>query len=291
MTKTGYFPGCSLHGTAIEYNESLQAVSQLFDLELNEIKDWNCCGATAAHSMNSMLGVALPARILALAENQNIDEFVVPCAACFSRIANAKHEMHVDEKYKSKVPEIIEMDYKGSSQPINVIDFIEKYFKTDLINKIVNPLNIKVACYYGCLLTRPPKLTKVERYEDPMMMEDIMKILGAEPIDWAFKTECCGAGFSVSHTESVARLSAKILEDAAHRGAEAIIVACPMCQSNLDMRRADINKYLGRNIDIPVLYISEAIGLALGIDQKKLGLNKHTVPFSFKKIAINEEVA
>jgi len=275
--KVGYFPGCSLHGTAVEYEESLQEVCKVFDIQLVEIKDWNCCGATAAHSLNKLLSLALPARTLALAEQQGFDEILVPCAACFSRMATTFHELKFDEAMRLKVPEVIEMEYKGTAKPMNLIDFINKYITPQLESKVVKPLDKSVACYYGCLLVRPPKLAGYERYEDPLMMEEIMKKIGAKPIEWAFKTECCGAGLSVTRTDIVGKLSGKILDDAVSRGAQTVIAACPMCQSNLDMRRKSINEYLNRKDETPILFITQAIGLALGIDRKKLGLDRHIV--------------
>lgn len=275
--KIGYFPGCSLHGTAIEYNESLINVCSAFGYELEEIKDWNCCGATAAHSLNKMLSIALPARTLALAEKQGYDEILVPCAACYSRMLTAWHEIKTDEKLKKQIPELIEMEYHGTAKPMSILDFISKYIAPNLKDKVVTPLNKTVACYYGCLLVRPNKLVNFDRYEDPTAMEEILTLIGAKPIDWAFKTECCGAGMSVPRTDIVGKLSGKILEDASHRGAEAIIAACPMCQSNLDMRRKSIDLYLGEKIEIPVLYITQAIGLAIGISGDKLGTGKHFV--------------
>ncbi len=276
--KIGYYPGCSLKGTAKEYDESLHAVALRFGIELVEVKDWNCCGATAAHSLNKNLSIALPARDLALAEAQGFDELLVPCAACYSRLATARHEFRHDEKVRAELPKIIEMPYTGKCKPINVIEFLEKYIVPELGGKVEKSLGFKAACYYGCLLVRPPKIAEVERYENPDMMEKIMKALGAEPIDWAFKTECCGAGLSIAKSDIIGKLSGRIMEDAVDRGAEAVIVACPMCQSNLDMRRGEINGYLSKKINAPVLFITQAIGLALGASRTELGLDRHIVP-------------
>ncbi len=284
--KIGYFPGCSLKGTAREYEESLLAVAKEFDIELVEINDWNCCGATAAHSLNKLLSVALPARTLALAEQQGFDEIVVPCAACYSRLLSAWHEVKLDESLRNKIPNIIEMPFNSSVKPMNIIDFIYKYIAPKLKDKVKKPFLNKVACYYGCLLVRPPKLVEVERYEDPLMMEEVVKELGASPIDWAYKTECCGAGLSVSRTDIVGKLSGKIVADAVDRGAEAIVVACPMCQSNLDMRRSSIEDYLNKKVDTPVLFITQVIGLSIGLKIEELGINRHIVPM--KEILLNK---
>jgi heterodisulfide reductase subunit B len=169
------------------------------------------------------------------------------------------------------------MDYRGTTKLLNVIEWIDKYIIPKLDEKIVKPFDHKVACYYGCLLVRPNKVLNYDRAEDPQTMDVVMSKIGATPIDFAFKTECCGAGFSVSRTDIVSKLSGKIIEDAQHRGAEAMIVACPMCHSNLDMRRPDINKYWKTEFDMPVMFVTQAIGLAIGLSAKEVGLQRHFV--------------
>ncbi|HNQ59190.1 MAG TPA: CoB--CoM heterodisulfide reductase iron-sulfur subunit B family protein [Bacteroidales bacterium] len=284
--KLGFYPGCSLEGSSREYNESTIAIAEKFDIELVQIPDWNCCGATAAHNLDKKLSLLLPARNLVLAEEGGLKDVVVPCAACFSRLSTTHHELLLDEELRHQVDNIFGKHYKGSIRILNVIQFIHEYILEKLDEKIVNEFRNKVACYYGCLLVRPHKILNFDRTEDPQTMDLVMKKLGAEPIDWAYKTECCGAGFSVSFTDAVSKLSGKIVEDAIHRGAEAIIVACPMCQSNLDMRRCGIDKYLGKRTNIPVLYITQAIGLALGMNMKQLGLHRHFVPVNFDKFKL-----
>jgi heterodisulfide reductase subunit B2 len=273
----GFYPGCSLMGSSREYNESVLALVRKFDIKLEEINDWNCCGATAAHNMNKELSLALPSRIIALAEQQGLDEILVPCAACYSRLASTVHELQEKEQLKSVISGLIGMELKASVKLINIIQFIDKYILPVLDENIVIPFNHKVACYYGCLLVRPHQVLQFDREEDPRTMDIVMSKIGSDPLNWAFKTECCGAGLSVSRTNTVARLSGKILMDAADRGAEAIIVACPMCHSNLDMRRADINKFNGIKSGMPVLYITQAIGMAVGIKHSDLGLQRHFV--------------
>jgi heterodisulfide reductase subunit B len=274
--KIGFYPGCSLTGSSREYNESVVAVAKALDIELVEIKDWNCCGATAAHSMNEELSLSLPARIMAMAEEQGLTEVVVPCAACYNRLRVTQHELEDDQK-RTRVSDILQLPYKGNLKIINVLQLLETYGADNLKAKVTNPFIHKVACYYGCLLVRPHSILKFDRVEDPQSMDSLIKLIGGKSIDWAFKTECCGGGFSVSRTDLVVKLSGNILKDAADRGAEALIVACPMCQSNLDMRRAAINKTLETPSDIPVIYITQAIGLALGIRAKELGLKRHFV--------------
>ena len=281
--KLGYYPGCSLKGGSREYKESVLAMAKAFDIELVEIPDWNCCGATAAHNMNKELSLSLPARVLALAEREGMSNIVAPCAACYSRLTVSQHELNYDETLKSNIASIIGIEYKGTTRILNIIQFIQEYIIGKLPEKIVKPFQHNVACYYGCLLVRPHSILKFDRVEDPQTMDEVVNKVGGKAIDWAFKTECCGAGMSVSRTDIVARLSGKIVEDAFDRKAEAIIVACPMCHSNLDMRRKEINEYLAKEIEIPVLYISQVIGLAVGLDPKVLGLQRHMVPVSFSE--------
>ena len=273
----GFYPGCSLKGSSREYAESVLAVAEAFNISIEEISDWNCCGATAAHNLNRELSLALPARILSLAEKQGMEEIVVPCAACYSRLSVTKHELSANASLKDRISDINNMEYKGSVKILNIIQMLNKYVAPVLESRVAKPFDHKVACYYGCYLTRPHDILNFDREEDPQTMDELMLKIGATPIDWAFKTECCGAGLSVSRTGSVGRLSGKIIGDASDRGAEAIVVACPMCHSNLDMRRDAINSFLGEKIDIPVLYITQAIGLAVGIDRKALALQRHFV--------------
>jgi heterodisulfide reductase subunit B len=273
----GFYPGCSLQGTAREYNESVKAIAEAFDIELKEIEDWNCCGASAAHSVNKGLSLALPARILALAEQQGFDEVVVPCAACFNRLAVAQYELNEDEGKKAETEKAIEMTFQNNVKIINVIQFIDKYIKDKIVDKMTRKFDHKVACYYGCLLVRPHKIIGFDRVEDPTSMDELMTMIGATSLDWGFKTECCGASLSIARTDLVAKLSGNIMKDAADRGVEAIIVACPMCHSNLDMRRPQIDEYVGKEISTPVIYITQAIGLAVGVTPEKLGLQRHFV--------------
>lgn len=275
--KTGIYPGCSLTGSARDYNESVYSLAEAFGIEFVQIPDWNCCGATAAHNMNKELSLVLPARILALAEKNGLDEVIVPCAACYSRLVVTQHELKKDPELKNHISKVLEMDYRGSTRLLNVIEWIDKYIVPELDEKIVNKFDHKVACYYGCLLVRPNKVLNYDRAEDPQTMDVVMSKLGAIAVDYPYKTECCGAGLSISRTDIVSKLSGKIIEDAEHRGAEAIIVACPMCHSNLDMRRSNINKYWKTEYKIPVIFITQAIGLAIGLSAEKIGLKRHFV--------------
>jgi len=275
--KIGLYPGCSLTGSSREYYESIIAVTKALQIDIVEIPDWNCCGATAAHNLNKELSLSLPARNLALAEREGLADIVVPCAACYSRLSVTQHELHENPVLKNRISEVIEMEYHGTSNVMNIIQFMQKYATKAIEEKKIKPLNMKVACYYGCLMVRPPKILNFDRPEDPQTMEEIMKSLGATPIDWSYKTECCGAAMSIARTDIVGKLSGNIVEDATERGADAIVVACPMCHSNLDMRRPEIEKAMGKKLSIPVIYLSQAIGLSVGLSEKTLGINRHFV--------------
>jgi heterodisulfide reductase subunit B len=275
--KIGFYPGCSLKGTSSEYALSTLAIAKAFDIPITEIEDWNCCGATAAHNLSHDLAWALPARILALSEQQGLAKILVPCAACYNRLSVTQHELAQNSELRQKVEATLGMKLSCSITILNVMQFIEEFIVPQLAEKVTHAFTHKVACYYGCLLVRPHNILQFDRLEDPQSMDKLMRTIGAQTLDWGYKTECCGAGLSVSRTDIVAKLSGKIVKDAADRGAEAIIVACPMCQSNLDMRRPNINSYLQMKIDIPVIYITQAIGLAIGLSEKEMGLQKHFV--------------
>jgi heterodisulfide reductase subunit B len=283
--KIGLFPGCSLVGSSREYCESLQAIAPALDLQLQEVPDWNCCGASAAHTLNHKLALALPARILALADRAGMSELLVPCSACYSRLMITRNALLESDDLRKEISGIIEMECSASVRLLNILEVLARCSTNGFAGKVVRPFKHKVACYYGCYLTRPPKVVKPDREEDPQAMDDLIRVAGGEPIDWAFKVECCGAGLSVSRTDTVARLSGRILDDAAARGAEAVVVACPMCHTNLDLRRAAIEQSTGKHYAMPVLYITQVLGLALGLDERTLGLHRHIVPVELAPVA------
>lgn len=279
--KLGFFPGCSLEGSSKEYNESLQAIAPLLGLELTEVPDWNCCGASAAHNLNHKLALALPARVLALAEQANLARLLVPCSACYSRLALTRDELLHSDELRREMSALIELPVTGRTEVLNALQVLSLCAQDGLAARIRQPFQHKVACYYGCYLTRPAKVATCRRLEDPQEMDDLLRLVGAEPIDWAYKVECCGAGLSVSRTETVAELSGRIVADAVERGAEAIVVACPMCHTNLDLRRDAITRHRHARYTIPVLYVSQVLGLALGAREQDLGLRRHHVPVRF----------
>ncbi|MDO8663136.1 MAG: CoB--CoM heterodisulfide reductase iron-sulfur subunit B family protein [Candidatus Omnitrophota bacterium] len=278
--KYAYYPGCSLHSTAKEYDLSTREVAKALGIELIEIPDWICCGATPAHITMHLLSLALPVKNIIKARAMGSYEIVTCCAACFSRLKTANYFMRTDDEHRQKVEQIVGEPYKGEVKvrhflDVLVNDFGLKNLKGNLVKELKG---LKVACYYGCLLTRPPEITELDDLEDPHLIDDLMRTIGVEPVQWPYKTECCGASFSLTKTDIVLKLSCDILQMAYDEGAQAIVVACPLCQSNLDLRQSTINKKYKKDFNLPIFYFTQLIGLALGIDGKKLGLDKHIVP-------------
>lgn len=274
--KYGFYPGCSLHSTAKEYNSSTKGVAKNFGIELVEIKDWICCGATSGHTTFNYLSLALPAENMNSVKKDGLSELAVCCAACFNRLKVANHVISNEPDKKEKINEIIKSKYDGDIKVKHFLEILVKDYTLEKISeKILKKLNgLKVACYYGCLLVRPDKIMRFDDPENPMIMDNLISALGAEPVDWSFKTECCGASFSLTKTDSVLRLGNDILRGAKETEAECIAVACPLCQSNLDLRQKSIERKYNEKYNLPVFYFTQLVGLALGIDKKELGLEK-----------------
>jgi len=277
--KYAYYPGCSLHSTAKEYDLSAKEVARELGIELVEVSDWICCGATPAHITMHLLSLALPVKNLLQAKKMGSNEVVTCCAACFNRLKTANKAMENNLAHREKVREITGQDYKGEVGVRHYLDILVNTFGLENLSRKVNRKldGLKVACYYGCLLTRPPAVTALDDLEDPHLMDDLMSSIGATPVKWPYKTECCGASFSLTKTDIVLKLSGDILQMACDEGAQVIVVACPLCQSNLDLRQSMINRKFKKNFNIPVLYFTQLVGLALGIEPRNLGLDKHIV--------------
>lgn len=276
--KVGYYPGCSLSGTGKEYDMSFRKVMNALGTELEELNDWCCCGTTPAHATNHLLAAVLPARNLILAKKQKFKEMVAPCAACYSRMIVAAHELETNAGVEKQVTEILGDTIDPDIKVFNIIELFQKIGLEKITENLkVSLKGVKAACYYGCLLTRPFDITKFDDAEHPTSMEEIIKLTGAQPVEWNFKVECCGGAHSIAHKEIVVDLSKKIIDNAKLHGAEVIIVACPMCHSNLDMRQRAIKKEFPLHEEMPVLYLSEFVGLALGLKPKELGLDIHMI--------------
>ncbi|MCH7557773.1 MAG: CoB--CoM heterodisulfide reductase iron-sulfur subunit B family protein [Planctomycetes bacterium] len=275
--KIAYYPGCSLHSTGIEYDLSTKEVCRELGIELVEVKDWICCGSTPAHEYDELMSLALPAKNLALAaQTDESKQICAPCASCYSRLKFAQARLK-DEKLRKDVEQVIDAKFPENIEILNILDVIvEKSVLETVASKVVRNLGgIKVACYYGCLMTRPPKITGKEQFENPTDMESVIETLGAETLDWNMKTFCCGASFALTQTDVVLELTRKVLADAESVGADVISVGCPLCHANLDGRQQQINNKFEASFNIPILYFTQLVGLALGIKAKDLGLFKH----------------
>jgi len=281
MRRYSYYPGCSMVGTGIEYNKSLTYTNKKLGVELLEIPDWSCCGATAAHSYSKEMGEALPARNIALCEQQGLGlPLVVTCAACYSALKRALHEAQKGEAEREKLGRLIGLPIKGE---LEVISILEVYADPELANTfyraVYKGLNgLKVACYYGCLYLRPAKITGEANPEGSAVMENLMRAAGAEPVDWAFAAECCGGGHHVDLPQAAKKPVYQIFRNARANGAEAIATACPLCMLNLDMREQEVNKLYGEHFDIPVYFFTELLAMAMGASPKQAGINTHYHP-------------
>ncbi len=259
-----YYPGCSLHSTAVEYNESVMAVLGALGVTLHELEDWNCCGASSAHSTNALLALALPARNLAIAQKAGRD-VVMPCAACFNRHKSADHALRTDEARRTKVEEIVEFKFTGEVAVRPVLDIVGNVIGVEQVKaRVERPLKgLKAVGYYGCLLVRPPKVTQFENPENPTLMGEILDALGAEVRPWSYATDCCGGGLALTKSDVAARMVNRLADRAREAGAEAIVTSCPLCQVNLEMRQN------GDRQPLPIFYFTELMGLAFGLDETK----------------------
>ncbi len=273
-----YYPGCSLQGTARDYAESILGICASLDIQLAEIPDWNCCGATAAHSIDHRASIELAGRTLNLAAKLPHADMLVPCPMCFNRLKTAAktllgdHPQRYGIKLEGPLPQIRDL-----------ADFLatEKMLAATA-KQVKKPLaGLKVVCYYGCMASRPPEITGAKDFEDPQALDRIVENLGATPIPWPFKTDCCGASQVLSRLDIVSQLVGKLYDMAQRVGAQAIVVSCQMCQANLDMYQQKIEADWGRRFSLPVYYFTELIGLACNVKGVKDWMSRHiTDPFS-----------
>lgn len=274
----GYYPGCALHGSSGDYEMSVRACLGALGVTLRELDDWICCGATAAHSLNRKLAVALPARNLALAERDGMEDLLAPCPMCSMELLKARKVLASDAAARKEMSQIVELDVQGKTQVCNVIQVFQKIGYDRIREAVKRRLEeFKPACYYGCLLTRPPETVQFDDCEQPSSMETLLKELGAAPVEWNYKTECCGAGMTMSNEATVLELAHRILTNAAAHGANCLVVACPMCHVNLDMKQAAVNQRYGVQHDMVVYYLSDLVGMALGLEERALGVDRHFV--------------
>lgn len=269
--KVSYYPGCSLHGTAKEYDQSIKAVSHALGIELKEVDDWSCCGATSAHSTNFKLSVALPARNLIAAQKNGMD-VMVPCAACFNRFKSAQHHLKENEALRTEIEKMLGGKYEEDLRVRNPIDILYNDIGLDALKgKVKKSLTgLMPVSYYGCLLVRPPDVCHFDDHENPMILGRIMKTLGAEPKAWSYQTDCCGGSLTISKTDIVVGMVDKLMTKATEAGANCVVTACPVCMANLDLRAS-------AGLKLPVFYFSELVALAFGLEGPDTWLKMHNV--------------
>ena len=303
LNKVAYYPGCSLNSTAIDFNVSLKELLDVLKIEHIEIDDWNCCGTTPAYNANEELAALLSARNLMIAKNMGLEDILSPCVSCYNKLYKAAYYINSTSKLKNKREEKIKDSLLNAlkdmgfdtEQELNfkvysIIEFL--YLKKAEISRKFRELNqannenkeysvlkeLIPVCYYGCALLRPKDALRFDDIERPTSMEEILKEVGIECVDFSFKTECCGAILSLSNKDSVLKLSGEILENALENNADSLIVFCPLCQQNLDLRQKQINRFNKTGYNLPVLYITQVLGVALGLTFKQVMLDKLFVP-------------
>jgi heterodisulfide reductase subunit B len=269
--KYTYYPGCTIETTSVEFGRSTDAVCEALGIELLELEDWNCCGASSAHSLNHELSLTLPARNVAQAQEAGLD-IVIPCPACYQNSLSADRLLREDQDRRRKLGALLNFQYTGKARPRHLLDVLSSDLETDAIQeKVVRPLEgLKVACYYGCVLVRPPEFTGWDDPEHPTTMDRLMEMAGAEPVEWSYKVDCCGASLTLCRSGVVVKLSSRLVERAREAGADCIATACGICQVNLDTRQAV-------DEEMPIFYFTELMGLALGVPRVGEWLSKHAV--------------
>ncbi len=274
--RVSYYPGCSQEGSSADYGKSTGALCAALGIELKEIDGWNCCGSTPAHSVDSELSAAFCVRNLDLARKEGFDLVATPCPSCLSNLRMALHKMK-DAEFRKRVDELLDAPASEDlPDATSIMQLIGRVHDADTIAALVKkPLKgIRIAPYYGCLMSRPAKIMEFGDPENPMLMETLLAACGAEIIDFPLKTVCCGASYGIPKRPLAAENSGKILELAKNMGADCIAVACPLCQMNLDLRQNQAARAMDAHFDIPIPYFTQLMGLALGMEPDHLGMGQ-----------------
>jgi heterodisulfide reductase subunit B len=270
-----YYPGCSLEYSAKDFDRSSRAVLAALGAELVDIPGWTCCGGSSAHQVDHLLGLALPARNLRLVEELGHD-VVMPCPACSAHHLVANAEL-ADPVRAERVNAVLDKPAAGTARVLNVLEALDEVTRELPQDVFHTRVGLKVVPYYGCLLTRPGGGLEFDDAENPVTMDRLLERSGATVLPWSFKTECCGASLSFVEKDAVLVNSAKLLDMAERAGAQAVVTACPLCHQNLDLRQAQLEKRAGRKFGMPVYYVTELLGLSLGLTPKELGIDLHAV--------------
>lgn len=278
MSRLTYFPGCSLRHSAAEFDQSTRRVLEFFGVDFVEVPDWTCCGSSPAHMTDHLLAQALAARNLRQASLVG-DEMFAPCPSCYQREKDAEMEIHSDPAFRAEVNDLLDAPYQGSVRVLTLPEVLMERVGEERIKQAVKTdlVLLKVVPYYGCLLGRPYQLVGECDDEQPMIMDRLLQAAGVDVRPWNYKTECCGASVGLPKRDIHRRLSRKVLAQAVQAGADAIVVACPLCHQNLDLRQSQINAAFGTNFSVPILYLTQVIGLAVGLSAEELLLHKHAV--------------
>jgi len=273
--KYQYYPGCSLEGTALEYNISTQALMKAVNAELVEIDDWTCCGASAAEATSHLLSLALPARNLALAEKMDgLNDIMVPCSACYLNLKKVEQKIKKDADLLKKINAVLsedQLELHGKVRVRHLLDVLANDLGPSTIKPLVKKIftDLKVAPYYGCQCLRPYAV--FDDPEDPRSMEPLIEAIGATVYPWQMGGKCCGASNMNTKMEVGLELVHAILHSA--RGADVIVTVCPMCQMNLEAYQQKISKKYQEALSITILYLPQLLGLAIGLSEKDLGLD------------------
>ena len=270
-----YYPGCSLEGMALEYDVSTRAAMRALGAELTELEDWTCCGASAADATSYLLSMVLAARNLALAEGMDMDaDIMIPCSACYLNLRKVEDHVQQDGTLMGKINEALEEEglaYNGGVKVRHLLDIMVNDVDPEAIAPLVkkNLAGLGVAIYYGCQALRP--YATYDDHEQPRSLEPLIQALGADVHPWEMGAKCCGAALMTTKKDVAMELTGSLLKAA--QGADCIITVCPMCEMNLEAFQEPISKARGEDLAIPVLYLPQLIGLALGLSKKELKLN------------------
>lgn len=277
MKQYAYYPGCSLESLAKSYDVSTREVARALGLELKEIEDWNCCGATAYFPVDELLAYTLTARNLAIAEKTGLTDFVAPCSACFKNAYFTNVYLKKDPDLAEHINFALEADnlhFDGTLKVRHLIEvIIEDVGLEQIKNKITHPLTgLRIAPNYGCQLIRPRR-GKAD-VENPQFFEDLLLAIGAEPVEYETKTRCCGSSLIITNRRAALAMVRILLEDAIKSGAHVIATTCPMCHINLEAYQTQVNQEFGTNLSIPVIYFTQLMGVALGLEPKQLKIDR-----------------
>ncbi len=268
--KFSYFPGCTDHSTSLEYGLSTHAIFRSLGIDLVEIDDWNCCGAAATHSINHLLSLCLPARNISKAQASKAGPLVVPCAGCFNMLKRTEHALKNDGSKRKEIEGIVGFTYDPSQEILALMDVMVNRIGLEAVReKVKRPLKgLRPACYYGCALVRHPKVTGLDDPENPQYLDRLMKVLGADPVPWSYKNDCCGADLALTYGGVVKKLVGKIVSMAKEAGAQCLVTSCGLCQANLEMRQ---------DAGLPVFYFTELMGIAFDVDKRDHWWKKHMI--------------